>query len=145
MYFTCPPLSRNPAREWSQYVHVFSSSFILLDLVSYHFPWSGRNKLSFFSSCLMEFFPSCNLLLLKLVLPYPIPSPLPGARRVKWLQRDMIYGKKEYKSYQYTTFKMFSWFYLNLWYEKQFRGALYNVGQLRVYGEWSRAVLFCTL
>lgn len=129
-------------------MHFFPSSFILLDLVSYHFPWSGRIKLSSSSSCLMKYFPSCNLLLLKLVLPYPTPSPLPGARRVKWLPRDMIYGKKECKSYQFTTFKcslgstsicgMKNSFevYCIMW---------DSSGCVGIYAEWLSAILFCIL
>lgn len=60
--------------------------------------------------------------------------------------REMIYGKEECKSHQFTIFlKIFSWFYLNLWYERQFRGTLYNVGQLGIYGNLQGMVKNCTV
>lgn len=119
---------------------------MLFDLVSSRFPWGGRNKLIFSPSCLMEYFPSLKLLFSKLVLPYPIPSPPSGASRIKCPPREMIYGQEECKSHQFTIFKIFSWVYLNLRYERQFRSTLYNVGQLGVYGNWRNGqALHCSV
>lgn len=132
MYFTCLSPSRILA-ERMEAMQFLPPAFMLLILVSYQFPWGGRDKYSLYSTPLMGIFFFTLPPTSQTVTPFPHPIPTPSIWKSKmaakghdlwgeWMEITLVY------SFQNIVLVL----NLNLWHERQFRGTSCNGGQLGV-------------